>query len=92
MSKPTLPNCVELTFASVIVVSCALRPSRELLSWKVVMSGAVALGVGVGVGVGVGSDGELEEFEPPHEVNSRAPDNARRAYFKGKPLWIVTRA
>jgi len=69
--------------ASVKVVSCALRPSRELLSWKVVISGAVAVGVGVGVGVGDGSDGAVVDLESPQELRRRAQDNAVRAYFKG---------
>src|SRR6185503_2230223 len=83
--KPTLPNCVELTFASVRVVSCALRPSRELLSWKVVISGTVAVGEGVGVGVGVGggSDGGVVECEPPQEIRKTIQESAMRGYFNG---------
>jgi hypothetical protein len=64
-----------------------LRPSRELLSWKVVISGAVAVGEGVGVGIGVGvgdgSDGAVVECEPPQELRIRAQDNAMRGNFKG---------
>jgi len=53
------------------------------LSWKVVISGAVAVGVGVGVGVGDGSDGAVVDLESPQELRRRAQDNAVRAYFKG---------
>lgn len=44
VSKPILPNWVELTFVKVSVDSCEFRPSRELLSWNVVTSGAGFVG------------------------------------------------